>query len=149
MTDNMNEINHTDDKDIKDVLEHPHIARACEILGIQKEWINTGSFYLWPISDLIDDIGQSTEGNFWSKITRNDIGNNIACGYVFSTFRAIVIKPTDKKDNPIGDDFIYFYGRCVVNPQAPTDDWQFENWSYEMKTIKSSPKKNSLCCWFL
>lgn len=137
MTDNTNNINQIDDKEgnvsSEDVLEHPHIAHACKILGIQKEWINTGSFYLWPISEFTNDIG---------------IKNNIACGYVFSTFRAFVIKPTDKNDRPIGEGFIYFYGRCVTNPQASTDDWEFEKWKYEMKPIKPA-KRNDLCCWFL
>jgi hypothetical protein len=138
-----------------EVLSHPGIDTACKILGVQKDWINTSSFYIWPMKSFTGDTG---------------VTYDIKCGYVFSSFKAIVINFSDdlqmaKKSMNKKSNFIYFYGKCVVNPQAPTTLWQFENWGW--KSTDASPnvlthnlnnndnndkkinkkKRDSMCCW--
>lgn len=126
-TNNSIDIDDTDDneyfsmnkKDNDEILRHPSIDDSCNTLKIQKEWINTGSFYIWPMCSFTNDSG---------------VTYDIKCGYVLSNFKAIVIDTTSNKENKDKTkkkNFIYFYGKCVVNPLAPSGMWQFENWAWK------------------
>ncbi len=106
------------DKMNEEVLTHPHITIACEILGIQKEWINDDLFYMWPIKDQKDDL---------MTALASIVHDVKLCGYTFSSFKAIVITPEADADTNTDNSFIYFYGRCVTNPRASTYDWQFSS----------------------
>lgn len=122
------------------LLNHPHVNIACKALGIHKCWINTNLFYIWPMNSLTNDVGVSYD---------------IKCGYVFASFKAIVIDVSDhelSKTKP--NSFIYFYGKCVVNPQAPSEHWQFENWGWKsidkptnIITRDRDEHRDRTCCW--
>lgn len=108
-------------KNTVDVLNHDHCTFSCEFLGIDKEWINDGSFHLWPATAFVN--GENT---------------TIDCEYVFASIKAVVIDHKDKNDDSMS--FIYFYGRCVINPKASIQNWIAHDWNWKSTDYYNFPE---------
>jgi hypothetical protein len=128
-----------------DVINHIDFEKSKQFLNIEEIWINDGAFHLWPMKSFMivgADISHT-------KRTDKSIVN---CEYVFASIKAILVECNDETNS----NFIYFYGRCVINPKDSTKNWIFHDWNWQSSDLKhnikpnmTSNKKNSRnCCVF-